>query len=295
MPMNAASSSRRGFKSRAARAFTLIELLVVIGIITVLMGLVVTAGILVTGGGRESQTLNTLRTLDQTLNSVIADLGRTPDPFVEIPDNQGRRDGLIYPVADARNMDSNDRAMINSVGLFLLQAEAIGRPAESIKGLSPRIVRRYSPHETGLYQNDDAIPDIPTVFDGFGNPIRYVHPVFQGELYGDPARAGTSPGTPEEPVRFSQHREFFELAGLRRPADKEWGIGSIRRNAQVTGDGPEGAADSDGGITPSQRPYFYSMGPSGRVGSKRTTGGEIVEDYNKDNLYTNAPKFERRQ
>ena len=295
MPMDAASKRRRGLQGRAARAFTLIELLVVIGIITVLMGLVVTAGILVTGGGRESQTLNTLRTLDQTLNSVIVDLGRTPDPFVEIPNSGTNRDDLIYPVADARNMDSADRVMINSVGLFLLQAEELGRPAESIKGLSARIVRRYSPHETSLYTNDDAIPDIPTVFDGFGNPIRYVHPVFQGELYGDPARAGTSSSNAEEPVRFRDHSEFFELAGLRRPADKEWGIGSIRRNAEVTGDGPAGAADSDGGITPSQRPYFYSMGPSGRVGSKRTAGGEVSEDYNKDNLYTTLPKFERRQ
>ncbi len=287
MPKSAPRTRRLG--ARAARAFTLVELLVVVGIITILMSLVVTAGILVTGGGRESQTLNTLRTLDQTLNSMVADLGRTPDPFVEIPG----RAGLIYPVADARNMNSSDRAMINSVGLFLLQAEALGRPAESIKGLSTRIVRRYTPHETSVHENDDAIPEMPTVFDGFGNPIRYVHPVFQGELYGNPAR--TASGDASQPVRFNEHREFFELAGLRRPADKQWGIGSIRRNAQVTGDGPDGAADSDGGITPSQRPYFYSMGPSERVGSRRNAAGEIIEDYNKDNLYTNAPRFEQRQ
>ncbi len=288
MPKSAART--RGLGSRVQRAFTLVELLVVVGIITVLMGLVITAGVLVTGGGRENQTLNTLRTLEQTLNSMVTDLGgRTPDPFVEIPG----RSGLIYPVADARNMSSNDRAMINSVGLFMLQAEALGRPAESLKGLSSRIVRRYTPHEIGVHENDDAIPDMPTVFDGFGNPIRYVHPVFQGELYGDPAR--TASGDASQPIRFSEHREFFELAGLRRPADKQWGIGSIRRNAQVTGDGPDGPADSDGGITPSQRPYFYSMGPSGRVGSRRTAGGEIVEDYNKDNVYTSAPRFQQRQ
>lgn len=295
MPKSAARTTR-GTRARIVRAFTLVELLVVVAIITILMSLVVTAGILVTGGGRENQTLNTLRTLDQTLNSMVADLGRLPDPYVEIP---GRSD-LIYPVADARNMSSNDRAMINSVGLFLLQAEALGRPAESIKGLSTRIVRRYTPHETAVHENDDAIPEMPTIFDGFGNPIRYVHPVFQGELYGDPARAGSS-GDASQPVRFNEHREFFELAGLRRPADKQWGIGSIRRNAQYTGStSPTHIAqehefpDSDGGITPSQRPYFYSMGPSGRVGVRLSPDGEL-QDFNKDNLYTTTPRFERRQ
>ncbi len=267
------------------RAFTLIETVVVVAIIALLAAITIGVGASMADSGRKRATEGVLQVLDQMLDEYISTTGSIPSPLVAVTlqeqvAGQVAGDVLYYPAVDGvfnveRPQDNPDAPVrhyqINSVGLFLVSIEH----ASDISGLTGQISDRLIKHYDVV---DDLQPGMLTVFDAWGNPIRYVHPKFDGIIETGRRVLGNS-------GRFldvmDPNNGFFTVDVL--PVDSTLiPITEIRRNKILTIDrnttlGIE--ADSDGGKCPSQRPYFYSAGPDGDPST--------VED----NVYTTQPEF----
>lgn len=289
---------------RRRHGFTLMELLVVIGIISVLIALVVVVGSAVTSSARSRLTEDGLRVLDGTLASYIADVGDIPPAYVPDPrvtQNAGFRNVLL-PVADARNMSDSDTAaspqgnqMINSVGLFMAQTNPAPDPQSVVRlRASPGAQKNLAslPSRLSAVYDADRTPDrqpsLPTAIDAWGRPMRYVHPAFDGLVTDLP----TNP-TPDPAAA----RDTLAVLGAPPAPIANWAIARIRRNARDTAPTPTLAqhfADSDGGTCIGNRPYFYSAGPDGRVGVQVDGSGNVIKDFNADNVYTTTPTFPSR-
>jgi len=134
---------------------------------------------------------------------------------------------------------------INTVGLFLLQCREVSSTQEKLAGLDAKMVKTIdvdsdlAPQVASNYTDQWALT---TVLDGWGHPIRYVHPVFKG-LIPDPNTGA--------PVDLNVANPYVQT-----PAGKQWGISQIKRHTLTP-------AGSDGGLNPTNRPYFYSAGPDG--------------------------------
>lgn len=246
---NARRVMGRDRSGSGVRAFTLIELLIVIGIIALLIVIGLAVGRQVTGRGKEAFTLDTIRTLDQVLADYMAAKDGLPPAWVPNPTDTDE----LLPVADARA----GTEMINSVGLFILQAEEVPTAKASLQGLDSRQIREFQPLDGTTPSNDQ--PLLRTVFDGWGNPIRYVHPKFHGII--DPALSLTDPSLLGPP-----------------PTGTSYAFSQIRR---LNGDAAADENDADGGLCVGGRPYFYSAGPDG---DPSTTD---------DNVYTTKPQFSK--
>jgi hypothetical protein len=137
--------------------------------------------------------------------------------------------------------------MVNSVGLFMLQCRSVPAAASALKQLDSKIVREYSPDPAGT-TGAGSQPSLPTAFDGWGHPIRYVHPMTKGLVVG-----------PQYPTAMTDPTMFVDTDKVlgQQVAPRSYAMPQIRRNATP----PD--ADSDGGINPGTRPYFYSAGPDG--------------------------------
>jgi prepilin-type N-terminal cleavage/methylation domain-containing protein len=283
-----------------ARGLTLIEILVVIVIIGILASLIVTVASKVSQGGKVGVTQEALKIADQALNSYVQEKGAIPPPIFEDPRDKDRL--RLIPVADARNMDagSTDRVMINSVGLFIHQAEQDAGLTGLFANVDRRMLQRYDPDRTdGAYSDPDMDqmspenpptsfvdqPRIPTLMDGFGRPLRYVHPAFGGLIMG-PSRA--NPTNPQTGLNMDDTHMFedWTRAGNRTLM---FSYREVRRNAEEiapasTNPNPEFRADSDGGRPVGNRPYFYSAGPD-------EDPSEI-----EDNVYTGGskPEFDKK-
>ncbi|MEM1329426.1 MAG: type II secretion system protein [Planctomycetota bacterium] len=283
----------------ARRAFTLVELLVVVGIVALLASIGLVAGGSVVAGAQVRSTADTIRVLDLALNSYIVDRGALPPAFVQDPRVQ-TGPALMIPVADARAARAPESSgaggfangpeqglpgprMINSVGLVIQQMRAVPATESILAGIDSDRFRRWSPSATPAGENADNLtqPAVPTVFDAWGNPIRYVHPAWDGLLIQDPA----------DPVG-GRNRPINLLNPNQRPASVPdysagngrdyWVAGSLlRRNNVADGEIEDtvDAADSDGGLCVGGRPYFYSAGPDGDPST--------IED----NVYTVVPRF----
>lgn len=271
---------------RAGRAFTLVELLIVIGVIGILISIVLTIGARVAQGGRVRLTEQTIRILDMTIESMISDQGVLPSALVADPRDAGQTSFTrLLPVADARDHGSSYQSgqpgqpplpghqMINSVGLLLLQAERVPSAATVAKGIDSRMIKRWDGDDADDIlgaANGGAQPTLPTVFDAWNRPLRYVHPQFDGLIYGPDYMGG----------QVSNPAQEVSLQSILGPAPGgQYGITAIRRNNRATGTGSnaENSPDSDGGVCPSNSPYFYSAGPDG---DPSTTD---------DNVYTIIP------
>lgn len=248
------------------RAFTILELLIVIGIIAVLIAVTLAVGDAVTTGSRNRITQDTIRVLDSALNQYIAYAGDIPAPTVDDP--RPGTPNFVIPVGDVRNMSDTDssspinaergKRMNNSAGLFVLQVSK----SPAAKAAVDRIPGRVFKQVTTLVGGQPLT--LPTPLDGWGRPIRYVHPAFQGEL------AGAS---------LSNSNDFPQLPPLR--PGKSYAFTDVRRNRQSVSPPTTAAdiADGDGGSCTGARPYFYSAGPDG---DPSTTG---------DNVYLTPPAF----
>lgn len=247
------------------RAFTLIELLVVIGVIALLIAIVTVVGGRVISGSKSTLTQDTIKSMDQVYAAFMADADLRPSPAVADP----RNPQFVLPVADARNMTAGNGEIINSIALFIHQMEREGQPVQAtIAGLSPRLVTLYAadpnapvvPPASSPNPNPPAeLPQMRTVVDPWGRPLRYVHPSYSGNLYDatyDPAeRRGNYGDPPNVDSPFDVRIVLTETPQTALP------IRQIRRNSG----GGTGPADADGGLCPSNggRGYFYSAGPDG--------------------------------
>lgn len=276
-----------GHRPCATRAFTLVELLIVIGVIGILISIVLTIGARVVQGGKVRLTEQTIRILDMTIEAMISDQGVLPSALVADPRDVETGDiPRLIPIADARDHGSSYQSgqpgqpplaghqMINSVGLLLLQAERVPSAATVSQGIDARMIKRWDAD----YADDifgagsgGAQPTLATVFDAWNRPLRYVHPQFDGLIYG-PDYMGGQVSNPAQEVSLN------DILGP-APSSNMYGITAIRRNNRSTGTGSsaEDLPDSDGGVCPSNTPYFYSAGPDG---DPSTTD---------DNVYTIIP------
>lgn len=266
----------------ARRGFTLLELLIVVAIIAALAAITTLVGSAVLDSGKKRATLGVLQTLDEALAAYTDEKGDNPPVLVEIPFERmgsapnGVRAGDVayYPAVDGRGSEnaSGEFYVINSVALFIESVRAVPQTQELVNSINPRFVQNFTPDR-------ENFPQLLTVFDAWGNPIRYVHPKFDGVHVNFPRATGDA----GEPIRIMNfNRPYFTRAS--RPEDWETSvkIKLVRRNRLVDADfGDDGlsgggggldlgtvsdfdlAPDSDGGLTAGNRPYFYSCGPDG--------------------------------
>jgi len=273
----------------ARSAFTLLELLIVLIIIVILIGITLAVGASALTTSREAQTRGIIRSLDQLLDSTLADTqgGQLPTTIAHPRDER-----FVIPIADARNFSSppptpnrpENRDIINAAGLFLYQAEQIAGTRDAITGLNLPTLELYF---AGRPTNDDTavntgrVPALITPIDAWGRPIRFVHPAFAGDM-----------GIGATGQRLSTISTSDWLGAP--PTGTRYLIDTIRRKIVRDVDGDEGANDADGGVPINQRPYFYSAGKSGLTGYGFDASGSLMSlnaNFNLDNVYTDAPTF----
>ncbi len=288
--------------TRSPRAFTLVEMMVVIGIIVILVTIVLGVGNAVVEGGRKRATEGVLRALDQTMDMYIDRRGIIPPAVVVVPPSRlvdgGPREGLImyYPLIDGvvQIGPGAPSLAIDSVGMYMIEAEQIPEIQSIVAGLDPRFVRRvqYPPEMErgggGGAAAFDTMPkvELTSILDAWGNPIRIVHPRFDSIIVGDGqfGSIGLRPQSPDGYITLNelpgvtnvnQQMPFRRIRRL-APTREEW------RNfdqATIAQNFANGVGDSDGGSCPSPRPYFYSAGPDGDPST--------IDD----NVYTTRPRF----
>jgi prepilin-type N-terminal cleavage/methylation domain-containing protein len=272
-------TTRRTIPTR--HAFTLLELLIVVAIIAGLAAITTLVGSAVLDSGKKRATLGVLQSLDQALAAYKDEKNDNPPALVAIPYERmvvapnGISSGetAYYPAIDGRGRENTSDQLypVNSVALFIESARSVTQTQDIIGAINPRFVRNYSPDET-------YFPQLVTVFDAWDNPIRYVHPKFDGIHEREP-RSQADAG---EPVNIVNPRKPYFVAGaLPVDAANVVRMKFVRRNRLVDADfGDDGLSggggldlggisdfelvpDSDGGITAGNRPYFYSAGPDG--------------------------------
>ncbi len=253
--------------SRARHGFTLIELLVVIGIIAILIAISVVVGAKVASSGKGMASAETIRVLDATLGDFINRVGKNPDPVTRVTLVSGSNVN-VFPLIDGTHQVNSVDRVINSVGLFIQQAEGTGGVGTAIAQINDKYVRRYDPDGNGPQ------PELTTVFDAFDRPIRMVHPSFDGTW-----TSGTRPlGAVGTAIDLSNPAASpIKDQTLRN----DLAITEVRRNFLTDEDRAANAAlvgDSDGGVCPSPKPYFYSAGDDGDPSTLT------------DNIYTTKPR-----
>tara|TARA_R110000737_G_scaffold2923_8_gene8750 strand:+ start:11116 stop:11970 length:855 start_codon:yes stop_codon:yes gene_type:complete len=267
------------------RGFTLVEIVIVVAIISLIAAISISVGASMADSGRKRATESVLQVLDQALDDYINATGAVPPSLVAIKleqdiDSNSRGDIVYYPAVDgvfntvipSDNPDAPLRHyQINSIGLFLQSISSSSDVPSLLENVDASFVKHYD-------YPGDLQPGMMTVFDAWGNPIRYVHPKFDGILE-DGQRAVSDPGMFLDVM--DPQAGFFTDEML--PTDLSLiPFVEIRRNRILASDragfiGIE--ADSDGGSCPAQRPYFYSAGPDGDPAT--------IED----NVYTTLPNF----
>lgn len=284
------------------RAFTLVEMVVVVALVAVLAGISIAIGASMADSGRTRATEGVIQALDQTLDRYVNQTGSVPAALVPITLNQSFNenglsgfsagDTIYLPAIDGVALLDADEAethQVNSIGLFLASVSDVIDIDSELSQIDSKFIKRYN-------KPDDRQPELLTIFDAWGNPIRYVHPKFDGII-----EDSTGPGDrrmlgePGDPIDISDtNTGYFTFATL--PQDlTDITIPIVRRNKITNLDKEEARAnsagntptplnhfvwiDSDGGTCPGQRPYFYSSGPDG---DPSTT---------EDNIYTTQPIF----
>lgn len=286
---------QNSFRSPTRRAFTLIELLVVIGIIGLLAAISLGVGARMVTTGKKRATEGVLQALDQTLSVYIDSTGEIPPALVPVRNEDlprsianlvGNGNAGYYPAFDGTT-DSGEM-LVNSVGYFLYSAQDVPSVQEVIAGIDPKFIRQYTPSRqaggsgggVGPGASLAEQPQMLTVFDAWGNPIRFVHPKFDGII----EKARRVEGDDGQGINIAAHQNgYFDqgfLQSLR--VNRAFIVSNVRRNkmtAEERAENPDLVADSDGGTCPGPRPYFYSAGPDG---DPSTTD---------DNIYTTIPTF----
>lgn len=270
--------SRGHCTGRTRHAFSLVELLVVIGIIGLLVGITFAVGRTVMGDSRKKATQDTLRTLDLALQAYMDENDGVLPMVVEDPSDSTK----LWPLMDGRDLSNSDKGMLNSIGYFMVVAQKSPMSKAMLDKLPAKFVQRIDVDGPSGPQ-----PELPTVLDAWGNPIRFVHPRFDGLISGDGSQPAQSVA--------AQARDLSKIIGDAK-LPQSYACNQVRRNFLDAGGGvPENESDSDGAMCVGNRAYFYSAGEDGEVGwHEHETPGEWV-DANLDNVYSNKPSFTEKK
>ncbi len=280
----------------------MIETVFVISLIALLAAITIGVGASMADAGKKRATEGVLQVLDRALADYIERTGSMPESLVSIElsedfENWDQGDIVYYPAFDGtinlEIVDPDSRLTrhhtVNSVGLFLESIKSGVDIDGLLSSVDSTMIRNYD-------VPDDLQPSMLTVFDAWGNPIRYVHPSLDGVI-----EDSTNSGDRREPGEPGDYRSvmtdldgFFSEGYL--PANQSMipfmdgsVNGELRRNRIVPLDHEAARAngleypvesDSDGGRSNTRRPYFYSAGPDGDPAT--------IDD----NVYTTVPSFD---
>lgn len=263
------------------RAFTIVELLVVIVIIGILASVGLYVGRQVAESGKVRATQNTLQVLDLVLAAYIDSPSRRgAQPPSEFIDGVGNN----FPMFDGRDAGNTDLSVSTPPGLnpslsiFLAQARLDSPEIDKLLNtIDPKYIEHVPQLSTlwgvpQLANGGGAVSGI-VVKDGWGRPIRFVHPALDGG-YGAGFRKDTNSTSAGAYVSVGG-RANFGIARLPNIAARRsaW---PIDPNAK----GPNDLGDADEGRCPAKHAYFYSVGPDGDAGTRD------------DNVYSNKkPDF----
>ena len=269
--------------------FTLIELLVVIGIIAILasISLVVASGVL--GDAKARATRETIRVLDTMLEEYTHDRGQRVPAYVTNPDPDDGAPANVLPIADAVfdigfDPETPGRGrLLNSGGLALEALREASGVEDQLAALDPSLIElrpTFSPTNGGGDGADDENendPGVQTVLDAWGNPIRFVHPRWDGVLVGGNGRAKNTAGQPinDAQALFTDLRHPFMTGSEKLRRNKVTSVEYAENGGGVALD----ERDADGGQCDGDRPYFYSAGEAGDPSDVDA------------NVYTVKPKF----
>lgn len=252
------------------RAFTLIELLIVIAIIAVLVAVSMAVGTRVLGAGKSRTTEDVIRVLDASVVAYEQDAGEMPPAkYSYIPVSATPNNFFEYPIFDGRpataGTDLDADPPIQSVARYTAMARAVPGANAVLQGLNAKFIRNAALTAPGTAANPPGTGI--EVLDGWGRPIRMVHPAYDGG-YGAYFTASLQSGRPNLTIserRGSGSTNFDYRRSFRtfNPATATAGT----------------VGDADEGICPNRRPYFYSAGPDGDPGKRE------------DNVYTTRPTF----
>ncbi|GJM18043.1 MAG: hypothetical protein DHS20C14_02560 [Phycisphaeraceae bacterium] len=259
-----------------------------LAIMATLIAVTLAVGSSVVRGGKGARTRDAIRVLEQVLGDYSTGIDGMPEPVLRLPadvaeyerDERNLVDIRHIPIADAR-WEARGGVMLNSGGLFVAQARQAGY-GSGIEGLDAKLIAQYSPEPNPATVSEaEAHPSLATVMDGWNRPIRYVHPVWDGQIVSGMRAAGDAGSY----VEVSNNDEGYLYDGTNRR--QKW-IGDadkvlIRRNRILESEFEmvaEEDRDSDGGVcVNAERPYFYSAGADGDPAT--------IED----NIYTQDPRF----
>lgn len=259
-------------KSRRVRGgFSLIEIMAVLAIIAILTTIAVVVAGRVTNSGRVQATQDIIRILDTALDSYVAAREASIPPAFKDDAN------AFHPLWDGRPVGAAaDAAAEPSVQLFLLIATEVPEVELIMQGLDAKFVSRapistngnpVRKYVNGVLTNVNAL----VVKDAWNQPIRFVHPIWQGGAGDYWNGSGMTGGRP-------QYLEY-DVNGNGSISAQE----RIRRSFRPFNPTSPGAiypiGDADEGLCPGNRPYFYSAGPDGDPGTRS------------DNVYTKKPEF----
>ncbi|MCA9299204.1 MAG: prepilin-type N-terminal cleavage/methylation domain-containing protein [Phycisphaerales bacterium] len=250
------------------RAFTLIELLVVILIITLLISLGIAVGARVASAGKATLTEQAIHMLESTVQEFVQAEGHNPSSIVTVEDEDGHTNQ--YAAIDARvvaGSGSNyDTDPIDSLFAYTVEALKNDGVRTIFEGIDPKLIQRRVIEDDG-----HILAEGMRINDGWGNPIRFVHPDFDGGWgsYWDPAASSLQSNRDPNRTITLKSEGMNTITQIRR-SWKPFDPGTAQ--AKWTG-------DADEGVCRGATPYFYSAGPDGDPGTRD------------DNVYTTQPDF----
>ncbi len=255
MPTTGAPSRRP-----RARAFTLIELLIVIGVLVILIALTITIGTKITASGRARAAADTIRVLDGSVSEWSAQTG-DPAPSKVLAPEAGGGDPIEQPIIDGRPEGADpDEPALPSVEMYTAAILQEGGLESVFSGVtSSWIAAATVPTDA----SNGALPAYRLV-DPWGNPLRYVHPVYDagwGPYWDGNSLTSRPTLSPLDATEDAYQRSW-------RPFDPN----DTQRTSAWVG-------DADEGVCVGNSPYFYSAGPDGDPGT--------IED----NVYSSVPDF----
>ncbi|HYE03368.1 MAG TPA: prepilin-type N-terminal cleavage/methylation domain-containing protein [Phycisphaerales bacterium] len=283
-------SGVRGPDGGRSRGFTLIELLIVIVILGILAALALAIANRVAVGGKERLTKNLIQVLDQALAAHEAGDRGLPAFYTDPEGNSFPLvDGRLATRAPTKPFDrvADPSQPALSLCVFLL-TEAAGDSGKFLQGIDPDLVKKEEVAAWGWPQAGGAIaafgpgtgsngPLGTVIHDGFGFPLRFSHPRFDGPggaIYrqdnGGPWTRVDRPDidVPAPPVPGQPARPAAAFSRSTYPF-----------NPDAPPNVPNPVGDSDEGTSAGGRGYFYSVGADGNPGTHA------------DNVYTTAPLF----
>lgn len=267
--------------SAPRRAFTLIELLVVIGIIGVLVTIGLVIGRAVMGQGKQRATEAIIQVADKALEAYYDKKGEGPADRYTYRNSKG--EAFEFALLDGRDgdnttgFDRDKNPAFDSFARFALACKDVPDADAVLKSISdPRQVRSVVVATASDLGADTDLRSVELI-DGFGHPLRFVHPAYHGG-YGpflDQTKSQAAMNNTRLNKKVTERRgstnHQIDFRRSYRPFDPA--------NLSAAQDAKTAVGDADEGICPGSRGYFYSAGIDLDPGTRQ------------DNVYSVKPTF----